>query len=975
GGSGGDRLDGRAGADQMRGGAGDDAYFVRDAGDEVVEAAGGGRDIAYSYLASYQLAGEVEDARVLTAASANLTGNALGNVLHAGLGSNVIDGGSGYDTVSYAYGSVSGRGVSIDLGKAGAQATGGSGSDWLVRIEHVTGSAAADRLTGNTRGNVIDGGLGADTMDGGAGADTYVVRDAGDSVRDTGTDTAADQVQSWIGAYTFGTGVESGRVMSTGSANLTGNALGNALHAGQGDNVLNGGGGVDTASYAHGHAARTGVAVSLAVTASQATGGSGRDTLLSIENLVGTAYDDELTGSGGANRLLGGSGADIIDGGTGVDTMEGGAGSDRYHVRDAGDLAIEADANIATGGTDRVFSWARSYTLGSGIENARASTAGAADLVGNAADNILYAGAGGNLLDGGGGIDTVSYAYGLAAGKSGVAVSLATGGAQATGGSGTDTLLRVEHLVGSRGNDRLVGNAGANDLSGGDGNDSLDGGAGSDRMKGGAGNDSYHVREAGDVVTEGARAGTDIVYSYLGDYRLGVDIENGRVMAGTTASLVGNALDNVLYAGNGNNVLDGSTGTDTASYANAGAGVTVNLALTGAQGTGASGSDTLVRIEALAGSAYADHLVGNAASNTLHGSGGNDTLRGGQGVDVLSGGAGQDTFVYAAGDAVHLDFTDFGSDQSTVTTPSTSDTFRGAEVIRDFDFGDRLDLGNTALVANSRNFTPDSVWSSLDPDELMITGGTYANGVFTLGQESAPDTLLLFDGDGATAGVQQQAVVLTGTSWLRESRIELSGGVLRGPLGGSAGADRIAGTGGAEIVMGVDGNDTIEGLGGRDTLIGGSGDDVLIGGADADRLEGGDGADVYRIVADGQRGGPDLFLEENPYLTNHVGVEFYRTGGVDVIAWRPGDKLQLDASSLRGDVHGQQYVGIANGEVHWLRGNYAEEATGGAFLQDFLIHSAGYDHLVMWTDDATGQEQAVILQGALSLSAADFLLI
>jgi Ca2+-binding RTX toxin-like protein len=81
----------------------------------------------------------------------------------------------------------------------------------------------------------------------------------------------------------------------------------------------------------------------------------------------------------------------------------------------------------------------------------------------------------------------------------------------------------------------------------------------------------------------------------------------------------------VLYAGVGNNVLNGSTGTDTASYAYATAGVQVNLTLTSAQATGGSGSDRLVGIETLTGSAYADRLTGNSAANVLNGGAGNDT--------------------------------------------------------------------------------------------------------------------------------------------------------------------------------------------------------------------------------------------------------------------------------------------------------------------------------------------------------------
>ncbi len=128
--------------------------------------------------------------------------------------------------------------------------------------------------------------------------------------------------------------------------------------------------------------------------------------------------------------------------------MTGGDGSDIYYVRDSGDLVSETNAVAATGGTDLVSSTLASYTLGANVENGRILATGAANLTGNTLNNVLYAGAGNNVLNGGTGTDTVSYAYGLA-GTTGVTVSLAVGTAQATGGSGSDTLTSIENLIGS----------------------------------------------------------------------------------------------------------------------------------------------------------------------------------------------------------------------------------------------------------------------------------------------------------------------------------------------------------------------------------------------------------------------------------------------------------------------------------------------------------------------------------------------
>jgi Ca2+-binding RTX toxin-like protein len=194
---------------------------------------------------------------------------------------------------------------------------------------------------------------------------------------------------SFLSDYTLGSYLEEARIMSTSAANLTGNTLANVLYAGSGNNVLNGGGGLDTVSYAYSSA---GVTVSLDATAAQATGGSGKDTLSAFENLTGSAHSDKLTGTTGAN---------VIDGGAGADTMTGGAGNDTYLVRDTGDKVLEASG----GGTDLAISYLASYTLAANIENGAIMSAGTASMTGNSLDNIMTAGSGKNLLTGGGGHD------------------------------------------------------------------------------------------------------------------------------------------------------------------------------------------------------------------------------------------------------------------------------------------------------------------------------------------------------------------------------------------------------------------------------------------------------------------------------------------------------------------------------------------------------------------------------------------
>ena len=172
GGDGNDVLAGGAGADFLTGGTGSDYYYVDNVGDRVIEASGGGTDTVASSLASYTLGANVENGRILSSGVANLTGNSLSNHLVAGAGDNVLNGGSGIDTVSYLSAL---SGVNINLGVNTVQTTGGSGNDQLIGIEALMGSQYADQLIGNSTMNFLNGGAGNDTLTGGAGTDCFML--------------------------------------------------------------------------------------------------------------------------------------------------------------------------------------------------------------------------------------------------------------------------------------------------------------------------------------------------------------------------------------------------------------------------------------------------------------------------------------------------------------------------------------------------------------------------------------------------------------------------------------------------------------------------------------------------------------------------------------------------------------------------------------------------------------------------------
>ncbi|MCF1709395.1 hypothetical protein L0V05_11250 [Tabrizicola sp. J26] len=813
GGAGNDVLDGGIGDDTMVGGDGSDSYFVDSTGDVVSEtnaaAATGGTDLVNSYLAAYSLGTNVENGRIMSAGVASMTGNGLGNTLFAGAGDNVMNGGAGIDTVSYS--AASGP-VTVSLAVTTAQATGNSGLDTLLSIENLIGSAFSDTLTGNGGANRITGGAGSDTLNGGTGADTmvggdgsdaYTVDNVGDAVSETNASSSTggvDLVNSFLSAYTLTANVENGRILSGGAANLTGNALGNTLYAGSGNNILNGDAGTDTVSYI---SATAGVRLNLGLTTAQATGGSGTDTLVAIENIEGSNSNDTLTGNAGGNRLLGLDGNDAINGAVGNDTMIGGNGSDSYTVDSIGDVVSETNSDSVTGGTDTVMSNLAAYTLGANVENGRILSAGVASMTGNELNNLLTAGAGNNVLNGGAGSDVASYSTA----SGGVRLNLAITTVQATGGSGADRLIDIEHLTGSAYSDTLTGSGAANQLIGGAGNDVLDGGAGDDTMVGGDGSDIYFVDSAGDIVSEinavAASGGTDLVNSSLGAYTLGANVENGRILSGATANITGNSLANTVFAGAGNNTLDGDSGSDTASYIYAGSAVTVSLAVLGAQATGGSGSDTLVDIEHLAGSGFNDSITGNAGDNRLVGNGGNDTIDGGAGADTMLGGDGSDTYtVDSVGDVV----------TETNAVAATGGIDRVNSLLASYTLGANIENG-VILSAGVANLTGNDLANTLSAGagDNVINGG---NGVDTVSYSTA------------SGGVAINLALTTAQAT------------------GNSGLDRVINI---ENAVGSGHNDALTGSGAANRLTGGAGDDTLNGAAGIDTMVGGDGSDLYFV--------------------------------------------------------------------------------------------------------------------------------
>lgn len=547
-----DTLIGLEGADSVDGGAGDDFLYQNnlpggDDGEADTLVGGGGNDFlsvgsgdaAFGGFgddtfrvrggAPSILSGGTGEDRLLVTAL-DLSTSRIGGIERLEVGSEdsvgmgvaqfgsfaVIAGASGVERLNLAF-SAGGRGTLTFDGALSSVFVTGSDANEIVTFVAASGVgisyAGGDGDTSLASGDGNDslyGGTGADTLDGGGGND-LVVGSEDTETEDSGADVLlGGRGDDTIVALTgdVGDGGDGNDIVALFAPGAAYGDAGNDILLGStGDDTLDGGAGADTVWLT---SESDPVVVDLSLTTPQLVG-NGTDLILRIENAVGTGLDDSLTGTDGANVLEGAEGNDTLDGGAGRDT----AAYTQANASVTVDLRIVSPQDTGAG-VDTFVS----------IENLSGG-AGDDSLYGDARANVLsgfsvgpgmlMTDGGNDLLDGRAGRDLADYSLAVAR----VSVDLSETGPQATGGAGTDTLVRIEDLRGSLFDDGLAGNAAPNQLSGlagddilvgGANNDTLIGGLGTDRMRGGTGFDTFDFN----ATAESTRAAPDVVLDFIG---------------------------------------------------------------------------------------------------------------------------------------------------------------------------------------------------------------------------------------------------------------------------------------------------------------------------------------------------------------------------------------------------------------------------------------------------------------------------
>ncbi|MFC1457602.1 calcium-binding protein [Microvirga arabica] len=495
---------------------------------------------------------------------------------------------------------------------------GGIGNDALKGADDndlLDGGQGDDTLLGGAGSDVLYGGAGADTFDGGEDGDgqdndflTYEFSEAGVGVTVNLEDATKNTGEAQGDTYT---GIE-GLTGTRWDDHLTGRSSapvgwdvddviygGNGndtLQGGEGNDYLNGGAGDNFASY---EGAAGAVRADLGNSANN-TGEAQGDTYgehagsISIRGLIGSKFNDTLTGTSGSDTLEGGEGADILNGGDGavIDyaSYKRSTGPVTIYLpKDgngaaAGDTFSSIEGLIGSGFGDTLTgNEIANYLKGEGGNDTLDGGAGADTLEGGAGSDTYYVAAGDRIVERAGeGIDTVVIAANFVlADKNDFAnienfiLDVSTISSELSGNDDANQLSgnEVENkLYGLGGNDVLSGLGGNDALYGGMGDDMLDGGTGIDHMEGGFGNDTYYANDLGDYVVEAAGQGIDTVYASVNfNMGAGTEVEYLYATGGANVQLtgsnfantiVGNAGANKIYGGAGNDLLYGQTGKD-----------------------------------------------------------------------------------------------------------------------------------------------------------------------------------------------------------------------------------------------------------------------------------------------------------------------------------------------------------------------------------------------------------------------------
>ena len=547
-------------------------------------------------------------------------------------------------------------------------------------------------------------------------------------------------------------------------------------------------------------------------------------------------------------------------------------------------------------------------------------------LTGDDSNNTIEGLAGADTLDGGGGTDTLSYE----SSNAGVTIDLERGTGDfdetnntiktSSGGHATGDKVKLGsfvHIIGSAHRDTLTGDNNDNTLKGGGGNDTLNGDDGNDTLDGGPGSDTL----------DGGDGDTDTATYADATAAVTIDLSGstGRGTAGDARGdtfknielYVGSAHDDTFIAGGNPDNFNGGRGSDTVSYERSRKAVQVDL-------TDANEQDATGDFDDDDNYAKGDTLtdIENIIGSNV--SSGNtsdmyDELTGDGNDNVIDGRSGNDTLGGGAGDDTLIG----GRGNDRLTGGNDADTFKfasgdGADTITDFNSGegDQIDLTAYRSLAY--------ITTDADNNNVIDLPGSRDQITLNVTVDSLTEADIIF--------------------YNRDADNTLNGDNNNNRIWGGKGEDRIDGRGGDDTLTGGPGNDMLFGGNDDDDLNGGEGDDTLEGGAGADTMDGGDGIDTLSYAGSPQRSG-DRAAED--YISG-VTVELNAAvsgPGTHAEVTDDQDNTTFDTISNFENLTGSRYDDMLTGSVsaNVIKGGSGDDILDGNGGADTLEGGPGAD--------------------------------
>ncbi|MCW2753904.1 MAG: hypothetical protein JWQ32_1315 [Marmoricola sp.] len=838
--------------------------------------------------------------------------------------------GSGNDQIA------AGLGTDVLSGNGGVDTIGTANDSTLADSAAIKGTANESLYRGHD--SVLVGGAGGDVLKSGSANDklyTGAKTDIDEFATGSGDDPAdRNTVDTGAGSDTvYGSnGIDFVTTHSTTAQKAI-------VYGGGGDDVLTGGQGSD-----------------------EIYGGPGNDYIVAAPATVGEPGSaNDVLGSARAvgvlpgaststKKLVGGTGSDRIYGSDGPSTIFGDTTTDSCTSQSDPVSKQPTETNVAGDAADLIVGGNGVDVVNAGGGNDWVYAAGGADRVcGNSGDDHLYGGDDADLIYGGSGADQ---AYGEA------------GADQVYGNDGADA------LYGGAGTDRLQGNAGADWLDGGTEADVLLGGTSMAGTPDGA--DVLLGAEGADVLI-GDNAQTDVLASApyptdLGSSDATLGGEDYLVGGDGADRAYGGLGNDTIYGGNGDDYAEGNPGTDHI-WGEAGdddiVGGSSELAtglFTGSEPGRPDSNDFL------SGGDGQDVIAGDNAHITRGGTAHPATLGRGlatpRGVDLADESAGSPTGV-AGGDVIQG-----GNDTDVVFGQ------RGDDNISLGDGSDYGEGGPGIDVIHGDNGDDDIVGGSFTPASGVVPGAIgQPDGGDTLAGDAGEDVVLGDNGSltrPVLTGLPLLASPLT-VNRVTVQRLIAPYDLGDTPVAGTSGPDTITGDAGNDVLLGQGGNDQadggseadyVEGGQGTDLVLGGTGDDDLVGGSSATTATNTAGAIGQPDGADNVYGGDgsDVVIGDNGLLTRVTTGRDWRTNRADATQTGlvPGRGITL--YDLNGAV-----PAVAN------TAHSAADSLSGQAGVDVVLGQDGNDRISGGGDDdyVEGEGGSDVIHGDTALDASE----